>query len=172
MRNYISVLFLTLFGYSTAVLAMPADVKTDSISTPEKLLPAGVDVTEAVNPYTGEKGHARKGTVAATVNNIAILNQLLLAEPADSDNKKIDEFSEAIKKLLPSLRVVGMFDFFTVTEWLEHDESQPGRILVAVYYLHQYPQEITADIKIQLKNIGDKTSTHQKIKTAIKNLPL
>ena len=172
MRKYISALFLTMLGYSTAVLAAPTDVKTDTVSTPEKLLPAGVDVTEAVNPYTGEKGTARKGTVAATVSNIAILNQLLLAEPADSDNAKIDEFAEAIKKLLPSLRVVGMFDFFTVAEWLEHDELQPGRTLVAVYYLHQYPQEITADIKRQLKSIGDKVSTHQKIKTAIKNLPL
>ncbi len=173
MRKYISALLLTMLGYSTIALATSADVKENNlVSTPETLLPAGVDVTDAVNPYTGEKGSARKGTVAATVNNIATLNQLLLAAPSDSNNQKIDELSEAIKKLLPSLRVVGMFDFFTAAEWLGHDELQPGRVLVAIYYLQLYPKEITPDIKAQLKNIDSKKSTHLKIRTAIKILSL
>lgn len=40
--------------------------------TPEKMLPAGIDEAEVTNPYTGEKRKARKGTVAATINNIAL----------------------------------------------------------------------------------------------------
>jgi len=108
--------------------------------TPEKILPDGVDTSRSVNPYTGETGEARKGTVAATLNNTALLNHLL----ADGKIKETEEIVKAIRILIPSLKVVGVFNLFTPLEWLS-SKDQPGRILCAILYLQAYPQEITPE---------------------------
>lgn len=83
------------------------------------MLPAGIDEAEVTNPYTGEKRNARKGTVAATINNIALLNKLLL-EPISSaaSEKLIKESIDEMRKLMPSLKVIGVFNIFTPEEWL------------------------------------------------------
>ncbi len=90
--------------------------------TPAKILPAGVDSTVSTNPYTLESGEVRKGSFAATVNNVALLNKMLPHETAQ-DAEDINDILASIKALLPSLRVVGMFDLFTTAEWLS-TESQ------------------------------------------------
>jgi hypothetical protein len=124
--------------------------------TPENILPSGVDSTISTNPYTGESGHARKGIVAATLNNIALLNTLM-SENTSSDNQlKIQKIVDAIKPLISSLRFVGIFDLFTPYEWLSTD-TQPGRCLVAVLYLQQNPQNITTEIKQYLAQIQNQT---------------
>lgn len=124
--------------------------------TPERILPAGVDSSISTNPYTGESGPARKGIIAATLNNVALLNTLLSEKPSSSDSTKVQEIIEAINSLIPSLRVVGVFDLFTPEEWLL-SETQPGRVLVAVLYLQKYPQNITPAIKKHLLLIQNQT---------------
>lgn len=126
------------------------------VFTPESILPANVDSAIATNPYTGESGPARKGTVAATLNNIALLNTLLSEKISSDDQIKVQEIIKAITSLIPSLRVIGVFDLFTPEEWLS-SETQPGRILAAVQYLQKYPQDITSKIKKRLLQIQKQT---------------
>lgn len=126
--------------------------------TPEKLLPAGVDETVSVNPYTGESGKARKGTVAATINNIALLNKILLANPVQSDNKNTADVVKSVEALLPSLKVIGLFDFFNPREWLSNPVEQPGRTLVAVLYLQKYPETLDKESQAQLDKITKETN--------------
>jgi hypothetical protein len=126
------------------------------VFSPEEILPDGVDNSISVNPYTGESGPARKGTVAATLNNIALLNKILSESSSEKNLSKINPIMEAISSLAGSLKVIGMFDLFTIEEWIGSDQ-QPGRILAAVLYLQKYPTEITPEICQRLENI--KTST-------------
>lgn len=62
----------------------------------EKMLPAGIDEAEVTNPYTGEKRKARKGTVTATINNIALLNKLLLEPISSAASKKLIGFIRSL----------------------------------------------------------------------------
>ncbi|KAB2832319.1 MAG: hypothetical protein F9K49_08305, partial [Caedimonadaceae bacterium] len=126
------------------------------VFTPESVLPAGADSTVSTNPYTGESGPTRKGTVAATLNNVALLNTLLSEKSSSSDSTKVQEIIEAITSLIPSLRVIGVFDLFTPEEWLS-SETQPGRVLVTVLYLQKYPQDINSNIKKRLLQILNQT---------------
>lgn len=163
MKKHIFMTLLTLlatsslsFGDSSTNIAKVTKDQTTGVFTPESILPAGVDNSLSSNPYTGESGPARKGTVAATLNNIAVLNTLLSAEIASNDRIKLQETIKAIVALLPSLRVVGVFDLFTPEEWLS-SQTQPGRVLTAVLYLEQYPQSMTPAIKQKLSRIKNKT---------------
>ena len=127
----------------------------DNAFTPEKMLPAGIDEAEVTNPYTGEKRKARKGTVAATINNIALLNKLFL-EPISSavSEELIKESIEEMRKLMPSLKVIGVFNIFTPEEWLNiQDSKQWGRVTCVLLYLEKYPDIINSDIKSRIKAI-------------------
>lgn len=123
------------------------------IYTPEKILPAGDDYAMVVNPFTGDTKKARKGIVAATLNNIALLNQLL-RDGEESKRDQINGIRDAIDQLIPSLKAVGIFDLFSIEEWL-NDRHQPGRIFVAILYLNHYPEEFTKQIEIKLKEFRE-----------------
>jgi hypothetical protein len=153
----ISKLLITLFfiasvSFVSAKESAPEETKTE-VFTPESLLPDGVDSTISINPYTGESGPARKGTVAATLNNIALLNTKITS---NKDEKEIQALIDTIKGIIPSLRVIGVFDLFTPEEWISSD-NQPGRVLVAVLYLQQYPKEINPVIRQKLEKISSTT---------------
>ncbi len=123
--------------------------------TPEEIFPDGEDYTIVVNPFTGLKGKARKATVAATLNNIALLNQLLL------ENEELDQIqaiNEAISKLIPSLKAIGVFDLFNLEEWI-NDDRQLGRIYIIALYLKQYPEEMTAHLALKLNEIKQRTKS-------------
>jgi len=126
--------------------------------TPEGILPEGVDSTVSVNPFTGESGFARKGTVAATLNNVALLNSLLQKNSDAADLEEIRKITEAIEQLLPSLKVIGVFDLFTIQEWIATD-YQPGRIYAALLYLKKYPECLDEAIVERLKKIKQTTSS-------------
>lgn len=128
----------------------------NEVFTPESILPEGVDISMSTNPYTGESGPARKGIIAATLNNIALLNGLLLEENQPGNQTKLQKIIDATSSLISSLRIVGVFDLFTIQEWLSTD-TQPGRILVAIFYLKQHPQKITPEIKERLVAIQNQT---------------
>lgn len=78
-----------------------------------------------------------------------MLNKMLISNAPQED---IQAVSNEVKKLLPSLKVIGVFDLFNIEEWL-NTNNQPGRILVVTLYLQQYPSLLTGDIKNSLRNI-------------------
>jgi hypothetical protein len=120
-----------------------------TVFTPENILPDGEDHTLAVNPFTGFQGTARKGTVAATLNNIALLNQLFLENP---EQDQIATIRKAVVNLMPSLKAIGVFDLFNPIEWL-NNPKQLGRMYVAILYLKNYPDEISNEILSKLQEI-------------------
>lgn len=138
------VFFWCLLGTGVAI-AQPV--------MPKDMLPAGVDSNVSVNPYTGESHEARKGTIAATIQNVVFLNQAL-----SQNEKNVEAYIQALRDLMPSLSAVGLFDFFTPQEWIDHN-VQPGRTLCAVLYFQTYPERLTPEIKNQLKAVRQKTQS-------------
>ncbi len=120
--------------------------------TPEDILSDGEDHTNAVNPFTGFQGRARKGTVAATLSNIALLDRLFLEE---GNENQIHDIKNAVIELLPSLRAVGMFSLFDPLEWV-NNEKHWGRIYIGLLYLRQFSEEINDEIVCQLLEIEQK----------------
>lgn len=118
------------------------------VVTPEEILPAGDDEAVVVNPFTGIAAKARKGTVAATLNNIALLERIL----KNGDFSEIVQIREAVTKLIPSLKVVGVFDLFNLEEWI-NDPNRLGRIYVVALYLKTYPEEMNEELISKLKAI-------------------
>lgn len=153
MKSYLSIALATVLLSANLSFA-----NNPPVFTPENILPAGVDETIVANPYTDEVGKARKGTVAAVVNNIALLNKLLAEPESEPTNKNIHAVTKQIDLLIPSLRVLGLFDFFTVNEWLADYNEQPGRALTAVLYLKQYPHEVTSNTKEMLEDVYQNTT--------------
>lgn len=154
------------------VLEMMSSVSfADNVFTPEKMLPAGIDEAEVTNPYTGEKRKARKGTVAATINNIALLNKLLLEPNSSATSEKlIKESIEEMRKLMPSLKVIGVFNIFIPEEWLNiQDSNQWGRTTCVLLYLEKYPDIINSKIKSRIKAI-EKASPPEVITNIINEL--
>lgn len=126
--------------------------------TPESLLPDGVDSLISINPYTGESGPVRKGTVVAILNNVALLNPLLLQEETLELRKEIATVSDAIDQLIPSLQAIGLFDLFEPIYWIGQGE-QPARILTLALYLKRYPEKYTVDLQAYLLQIKEKISS-------------
>jgi hypothetical protein len=144
-KTFLKIKLLTLCLTNLPVFA-------DTVFTPEKILPEGVDAALSKNPYTGETGYVRKATVAATLNNIAVLNELLGTASSTENLEKNENYVKAIKELLPSLRVIGVFNLFTPLEWLSA-ENQPGRVLTVLLYLQRYSDAITPKIKKTLRHL-------------------
>jgi hypothetical protein len=117
--------------------------------TPENILPDGDDHTVSVNPFTGFRGRARKGTVAATLNNIALLDRLFLE---NIDQEQIVNVKKAVIELMPSLKAIGVFDFFNLIEWI--NPKHLGRTYVALLYLKYYPDEVNKEIVDKLQEIN------------------
>lgn len=120
-----------------------------NIFTPEDILPDGDDHTTVVNPFTGFQANARKGTVAATLSNIALLDRLF---QVDTDHDQIAKVKKAIIDLMPSLKATGIFDLFNSLEWISNPKYL-GRTYVALLYLKHYPNEINKEITSQLQAI-------------------
>lgn len=123
----------------------------EKISTPESVLPDGVDTMSVTNPFTGRSRPARKGTVAATLNNVALLNTKLQEKNiTDTDWTLIQEIQSHIIKLLPSLDVIGVFDLFDAEEWIS--DTQLGRTMTITLYLKENPSKVTDSVKKKLKS--------------------
>jgi hypothetical protein len=108
--------------------------------TLQMILKDGIDHTISINPYTSEVGEVRKGTVAATLNNIELLNCLLLKNPTAEREEVIKSIVDEIDKLIPSLKVIGMFDLFEPVYWVGNGE-QMGRVVAVALYIKQYPEK-------------------------------
>jgi hypothetical protein len=117
--------------------------------TPEMILQDGADRTTSVNPYTLESGEVRKGTVAATLNNIALLNHLIRQEKSYEGEEEIQKIVAAIDQLIPSLNVIGMFDLFEPIYWIGEGE-QIGRLVALSLYIKHYPTKVSDSIRKKL----------------------
>lgn len=117
--------------------------------TPEMILQDGVDQSISINPYTQERGTARKGTIAATLNNIATLNRLI---PKENSEEAIKATIAAVEVLIPSLKIVGMFDLFEPIYWVGEGE-QMGRIVVLALYLRHYPEKGSASLRKKIRSL-------------------
>ncbi len=117
--------------------------------TPQSQLKDGVDSCISINPYTQESGEARKGTIAATLNNVALLNHLLKSE---TKTQEIEEIIEILDSLLVPLRNTGMFHLFDPIEWIG-DGHQEGRVLLTALYLKKFPQEMNKEISNVLQKL-------------------
>jgi hypothetical protein len=126
--------------------------------TPQTILRDGVDQTISVNPYTQESGEVRKGTVAATLNNIARLNQLLLQENSQECEQEIKAIVAAIDQLIPSLKVIGMFDLFEPIYWIGQGE-QMGRIVTLALYIKHYPEKDTANLRQKILSLTNRVTS-------------
>lgn len=126
-----------------------------NIFIPEDILPDGDDHTIVVNPFTGFQGKARKGTVAATLNNIALLDRLFLENSAQDQIAKV---KKAIVELMPSLKAIGIFDLFNLAEWI--NPNYQGRTYVALLYLKNYPDEINEKIADKLRESNQELQNH------------
>lgn len=129
------------------------------IFTPESVLASGVDAATSVNPYTGESAEGvRKGTVAATLNNVVLLNKIMLSSQTERNLGKYEQILGNIQSLIKSLSAIGMFHFFTIDEWLAAND-QPGRQVVALLYLQNYTSELTTARQAQLQHIQATTKS-------------
>ena len=80
---------------------------------------------------------ARKGTIKAMIDNITLLDALL-TQPLDTTaHQQLNETITIIDELIPALKSLGLFEFFTIHDWLG-DPTQKGLILVALRYLRQF----------------------------------
>lgn len=155
MKKLLSSLSVGLIlGACSGIDASQAKETLINPVTPEQILPAGADTTQSINPYTGETAEVRKGTVAATIGNVAALNRLLQESPTPQIRANIEQIVKEIHGLLTSLRAVGMFDIFTPLEWIS-TSSQPGRALIVVLYVEKFPDKLTPEIKGYLEKIKD-----------------
>lgn len=147
-----------MLKFSTILLLTPfLSPLSYAASTPEALLPNGVDAAIITNPYTGESGMARKGTVGATLDNIHTLNHLLNNTPSNENTQKIQAIMKVQAALIPSLKIIGLFDFFNASEWLMHAKEQPGRCLIGLIYLQKNPEKMTPEVKKILNQLKTKS---------------
>ncbi|MBM3467022.1 MAG: hypothetical protein FJX70_04220 [Alphaproteobacteria bacterium] len=59
-----------------------------------------------------------------------------------------------MRKLMLSLKVIGVFDIFIPQEWLNiQDSKQWGRVTCVLLYLEKYPDIINSEIKSRIKAI-------------------
>lgn len=130
--------------------------------TPEGIFADGLDATTVENPYTGGKAFARKGTVAATLKNIALLNELL----SKSDHsEQVNTILQEVHKLIPSLIAIGVFDFFEPLEWISNN-GQPGRQLVGLLYLETHRERLSDELVQGLKAMDIKAQ-HPRVQEAL-----
>jgi hypothetical protein len=100
--------------------------------------------------------YLRKGTIYATILNIQTLNECFAAGTSSEEESQIAVIIKTINELIPGLHVAGMFELFSLLEWLSLKNGSPGRFLVGLLYLQQYPEQATSEILTQLKNIEKK----------------
>lgn len=127
-----------------------ASDKPKKIIREETLLPDGVEAVKAKNPFTGEEGWIRKGTVNALLNNVVLVSNFFKMQ--NSDEKKLAQYTVNIAPLLDSFYTSGAFHLFSPEEWIS-DAKRPGRIYLALLICKHYPDFLTLDLKENFKTL-------------------
>ncbi|AZL15800.1 hypothetical protein [Rickettsiales endosymbiont of Stachyamoeba lipophora] len=137
--------------------------------TNDQVLANEVDSSISVNPITGEKGEVRNGTLAATMVNAVEIGKLLSkVQLTQEEFKQFEELENQQKELIPYAKLTGIYDFFTVDEWMS-DKSNLGRLYTGLLALERFPELLTKERKTFLKRVAKKTPNPQ-IKAKIKVL--
>ncbi|KAI8994431.1 hypothetical protein BC832DRAFT_543076 [Gaertneriomyces semiglobifer] len=102
-----------------------------------------VHVASPVNGFA-----LRKGSFLCTMMNSDIFNDLVEKDTPASD-PAIQKILQDVEGFVPALANSGLFDFFTIPEWI--DGAHPGRLMVLALYLGQHPELFTDDVKVALK---------------------
>lgn len=139
---------VALLALSQSAFSQNAPTSLDAVG-PRDVLPDGIDASGVINPFTGEKGFARKGSIFSFYKNIASLDQLLVLPSSEEVHKKIKNITSAIQGNMTALKALGLFDLFSPTEWLASTEH-PGRVFAALQYLKSYPHLLTQEIRADL----------------------
>jgi len=128
-------------------------VEGNKILSDENVMKDEENIAKLINPYTGESFEGRKGSIAATIKNIATLNKMIKERTKTEElNQAINEFS----KLMDVCNAAGMFDLFEPQEWLNSRE-QPGRVLAAIILLQKHPQKANKESLEILKKLQHDT---------------
>ncbi|MES2345128.1 MAG: hypothetical protein V4494_04230 [Chlamydiota bacterium] len=104
-------------------------------------------LSDSQNTTTIDGVVARKGSIAATIANVRALNALMQEA---QDSEALQEILLDQRALIPTLKVIGMFDLFSIDEWLDPTHGE-GRAWVGVLYLEAFPEQMSASIQQLLK---------------------
>ncbi len=91
----------------------------------------------------------RKGTIGTMMKNVALFEK---NKDPSKRGQILHEIESDIGELIPSLKALDMFEFFSIIEWLE-DPKREGRILVALLYLQQFPEKMSLDVQVKLNEL-------------------
>ena len=139
-----TILFLVFLFYTNT---------SNAVTKPDQLLPDGIDKARVTNPYTGESGCVRKGTIASAISNIHHLNQLLIdKEKLDINHITIIKTVKEIQKHINALNYTGLFNVITPEELIK-DHSQPGKVIMGILYFKTFPEKMDNKIKIEVDSI-------------------
>ncbi len=94
----------------------------------------------------GEK--VRKGTIAATINNIKRLDDLMIRKGSEPEIRDIIKDQNTLSR---SLFLTDFLEMQPVINWLR-DPKRPGKVLVAVLALQASPELMTAQIRVRLQD--------------------
>jgi len=92
----------------------------------------------------------RKGTIGTMMKNVALI------ETNKDPSKRaqiLREIESDVGELVPSLKALGMFEFFTILEWLQNPKRE-GRVLVGLLYLQQFPDELTREVRARVNELA------------------
>lgn len=92
---------------------------------------------------------ARAAAYGASMINAFFFDQLLRH---DGDYKVATDMTRIVaveNDLIPILKELGFFDLFTPLEWLRSEHH--GRVLISLLYLRRHPDDLTNEIKFEMK---------------------
>lgn len=94
---------------------------------------------------------ARKGSIAAMLQNAARYEELIALPEGPHRTAEMNKIVSDVIEILPALHAVHLFEFFTPDEWLHGlKKGKQGRAFIATLYLLHHPKTITHDIIDQL----------------------
>jgi hypothetical protein len=94
----------------------------------------------------GEK--VRKGTIAATINNIKHLDALMTRKGSDQEIRVIIKDQNTLSR---GLYLTDFLEMQPIINWLR-DPKRPGKVMVAVLALQASPELMTDQIRSRLQN--------------------
>lgn len=117
--------------------------------------------------YNKEGNFVRKGTVYTMLLNAQQYQNLIHS----NDNSGLETLLEDIKVNTEEVGKTGLFNFFSIHEWLQ-DSQQEGRIMTALIYCQNHPELVDYPIRQQLQKLKEIVSpvTSDQIKKVLGNI--
>lgn len=127
--------------------------------TPDQVLPNGQDSAVHKGEIT-----VRKGAIKALIENVRQLNTLLVEKKEDTS---MITFINDIRESIPAHNAIDVFQAFPAEDWFQF-EDRPGMTMVGVLYLQQFPDKLTAKLKIRLSKLAK--TAHPLLKQEIEKI--